>query len=293
MPEIKFLSHKDIDKQRWDACVAADTHAPVYGFSWYLDAICEGKWDALVLGDYKVVFPLPRKRKFGLNLVYQPFFCQQLGLFGKEAEKASLDDFLSRIPKKFVKVHLQLQWRGVFSKNLKSRVNFVLNLNKPYSELYEKFSADGKKNLRKCENAGLNYTQHTDFNSVIALYRKVWGPLNPHVKDKHYQNFANACKNALEHNQLICVKAHVADEYLGDAIFLRSGYYLHYVCAAPTEAGRKVGVMHGIINEMVKVFANQPMALDFEGSENPAVAQFYLKFSPQQCNYLLFGRSIV
>lgn len=293
MPEIKFITHKEIDKKRWDACIAADVRATIYGFSWYLDAIAEGKWDALVLGDYEVVFPLPWKRKFGLKVVYQPFFCQQLGLFGKEAAKANLDDFLNRIPKKFAKVHLQLQWRGSFSKELKSRVNFVLKLDKSYPELYDQFSADGKKNVRKCENAGVHYTQHTDYNAVIALYRKIWGPLNPHVMEKHYQNFANACKSALEQKRLICIKARAGDEYLGDAIFLHSGYYLHYVCAAPTEAGRRVGVMHGIINEMVKQFAHQPMALDFEGSENAAVAQFYQKFSPQQLNYLVFNRRII
>ena len=54
---IHYIQHKDIDFEKWDACVANSFNRLIYGFSWYLDVVCDD-WDALVLNDYEAVFPL-------------------------------------------------------------------------------------------------------------------------------------------------------------------------------------------------------------------------------------------
>jgi hypothetical protein len=49
---------------------------------WHLDRTAV-VWDALVWGDYEFVMPLPVRKKWGIQYVYQPLFCQQLGIFPK------------------------------------------------------------------------------------------------------------------------------------------------------------------------------------------------------------------
>ena len=34
---LKFLSHQEIDFEKWDYCVEATEHPQPYGFSWYLN----------------------------------------------------------------------------------------------------------------------------------------------------------------------------------------------------------------------------------------------------------------
>ena len=77
---VRLLKRSQIDVVKWDETVRGHSVHFVYGYSWYLDA--QGEWEALVYGDYEVVLPLPKKRKFVFTFYYNPWFCQQLGFFG-------------------------------------------------------------------------------------------------------------------------------------------------------------------------------------------------------------------
>lgn len=290
MAGIKYYKNKDIDFIQWDNCIDNTKDAPIYGYSWYLDSIADGKWDAIIVGNYEAVFPLPFKRKFGIPIVYQPFFCQQLGLFGLNNADYDLEEILKEIPVKFLKVYLQLRNTKTSGKKWIQRTNYVLELHASYLALAQAFSPDCKKNLRKIEKADIRFVTDEDYEPVIDLYRIIWGPLNPHVKEKHYQLFSKACNAASIHKRLICIHAFQGNIILGRAIFFRSNDYLHYVCAAPTLAGRSVGIMHGIINCVIEKYADSPYKLDFEGSENESVALFYRKFNPKEEKYLVFTK---
>jgi hypothetical protein len=81
MNTLIFHKNKTIDRKKWDDCIANSHNSLLYAYAWYLDIVAEN-WDAIVLGDYDAVMPLPYNRKlFGLKQVYQPFFAQQLGVF--------------------------------------------------------------------------------------------------------------------------------------------------------------------------------------------------------------------
>jgi hypothetical protein len=78
--EIKHLAHIEIDRQKWDACILNACNSLVYAESWYLD-IVSPNWEALILGDYEYVMPLPVKKKFGVSFLVQPPLTQQFGIF--------------------------------------------------------------------------------------------------------------------------------------------------------------------------------------------------------------------
>lgn len=290
MARIVYIKHKAIDMAAWDACIARSRRPLVYAGSAYLNAICNQGWDALVYGDYEAVFPLPVKRKWGVSLVYQPFFCQQLGLFAPEDFALGYADFLRAIPRKFLKTGLHLNPAFPLPENVRLRCNLLLNLQKPYHQIYEGYNADARKNLRKCSEAGITVEQCVDFAAAVSLYREVWGPLNPVLKEKHYQSFTEACESLQSSFEAICLRASIGDKVIAYAIFLHSPRYLHYVCAAPNAEGRKLGVMHAIINHVAETHAGQNLFLDFEGSEIPEVAAFYRKFGPLEERYGVFSR---
>jgi hypothetical protein len=290
MAGIKYIRHKNIDLAAWDACIARSCRPLVYAGTTYLNAICNQQWDALVYGDYEAVFPLPVKRKWGIPLIYQPFFCQQLGLFAPEDFAFGYADFLRVIPRKFLKTGLHLNPAFTLPENVRLRCNLLLNLQKPYHQIYEGYNADARKNLRKCTEAGITVDTCDDFAAAVSLYREVWGPLNPVLTEQHYQSFYNACMALQMRAETICLRACLGDEVLAYAIFLRSPQYLHYVCAAPTAAGRKLGVMHAVIDHVAESYAGQNLYLDFEGSEIPDVAAFYRKFGATEERYGVFRR---
>jgi len=293
MDGIRYIRHNAIDMAAWDACISRSSRPLVYAGSTYLNAICNHSWDALVCGNYEAVFPLPVKRKWGVPMVYQPFFCQQLGLFAPKDFALGYSDFLKAIPRKFLKVTLQLNPSFTLPDGIGKRCNMLLDLNRSYEVIHDAYNADARKNLRKCSDAEILVEPCGDIHAAVSLYKQVWGKLNPVIKDQHYRNFENACLALQSSSEAICFKAYIDDKVLAYAIFLRSPNYLHYVCAAPTAEGRKLGVMHAVIDCIAKTHSAQNLYLDFEGSEIPEVAAFYRKFGPLEESYGTFHRSVM
>jgi len=103
MFDIRYISRKDIDIDKYDACIDFSVNARIYAFSWYLDIVAED-WDVLVLDDYKAVTPLPKRKKYFIQYIYQPAWVQQLGVFSKEnIDETFVRSFVKAIPNKFRK----------------------------------------------------------------------------------------------------------------------------------------------------------------------------------------------
>jgi hypothetical protein len=95
---LKYLKRNDIDPVLWNACIESNEYYIPYARFEYLDALCNGSWGALVKGRYEAVFPLPYRKKWGLiPYVYQPVFCQQLGVFGNPGNLTT-NDFIRKDP---------------------------------------------------------------------------------------------------------------------------------------------------------------------------------------------------
>ena len=76
----RIISNEEIDRKKWDDSLLNFPCSLIYSQSFYLDAMC--KWDALVVGDYEALMPLPNRKKWKINYLYQPAFTQQLGIIG-------------------------------------------------------------------------------------------------------------------------------------------------------------------------------------------------------------------
>ena len=153
---IRFLSHRQIDKAKWDACMQQAGNGQIYGCSWYLDVVCPA-WDALVADDYAAVMPLTRGRKFLMDYVYPPFFCQQLGVFtAGDAGKAPAI-FLPALPSaiRFVEMNLNAANHEIPDNyRAKSNLNYVLDVSKSYEEIRKGYSENHERNIRKSAKNG-------------------------------------------------------------------------------------------------------------------------------------------
>jgi hypothetical protein len=301
---IQYVDHHQIDPTKWDSAILRSPHPLAYGLFEYLNAVCESQWDALIYNDYEAVFPLPFKKKFGIKYLVQPVFCQQLGAFGSNVN-VSTHHFLSAIPKRFLRVRLQLnpyfdqtneiesiqtKPAGIIasSRKLTTKTNMTIQLSQPLD-----YNKDCKKNLHRLAELPIEYKINAiSIRDAIDTYRKAWGKQNPEIGDEHYQLFANACTEKLS----FTVTAHHQKEgdLLGAAIFLitpeNTKRSLHYVCAGPTEAGKSIGVMHGIIDFILNRYKGENMLFDFEGSSIASVASFYKKFGAIEEPFFCFNR---
>lgn len=213
--KIEYIRHKDIDKLKWDDCVkSCKNHLP-YCYSWYLDIVSPG-WDALISNEYKKIFPLTFRTKARISYLFQPFFTQQLGLFGNNVSNEVLEEFLNAIPKKFKFIEINLNtFCGLNTKDFKAnlKLTHLINLNRNYVGISSEYNDNTKRNIRKAEKESLQFVENGNVNSLIGLFKSNIGKqielksgdyklleslLNASVKNKTGQVYeALDCENNL------------------------------------------------------------------------------------------------
>lgn len=285
--KIRYIKHQQIDHGKWDRAIDNSIAPLIYAYAWYLDGITGRQWDGLVYGDYEAVFPLPWKRKYFLKYIYQPYFCQQLGMFAKKGFRLSNADFIRKIPKVFILIDLQLNlYAG--NNNLEGRLknNYRLDLNVPYAELYKNYSQDVRNNLKKIEKSGVKFVIDISLDKVIEINRNAWGEMNPGIREHHYQQFRDNCVRAKERGALLTIGAMLDNELIGAALLFKTPGNLFYVISGKTDIGKRTGIMNGIVNKVIEMHAQSAITLDFEGSEIEGVAYFYKKFGSTSFPYM-------
>jgi hypothetical protein len=284
--QIKYLQHKEVDKVKWDACITNATNGLIYPYSFYLDCMTK-HWDALVLDDYLAVMPLTWNKKYGFHYLYQPAFTASLGVFGKNLTKEMIDDFIKSIPSKFKLIEISLNSGNIFdvSKSFSLlRSNYILQLNKPYEELYKAYRDNHKRNITKAFQAGSKVSKEVAVDEIIRLNK---GQLQ-HIdgtKSEDYRNFKKLYELLKDKQQAKTYAIVEKNKILASAVFLFSHNRAYYIMVGNHPDGKIIGASPALIDAFIKDHSNQNLILDFEGSDIRNLAFFYSGFGATEENY--------
>jgi hypothetical protein len=293
--KIQYLKHHEIDLKQWNNSIEKSYNGLVYAYSFYLDAMSDKCWDALIYGDYESVFPLVWKQKYGFKYLYQPYFVQQLGLFSKHKITTEfLDTFIQAIPSKFRLWNFHLNSENISFNNGISFINrttYQIDLNQDYINIYDNYNSDAKKNIAKSTQTGFETKEKNDLNLVANTFFDAYGEHYPN--HNHLKKQIIACMvDALKLNKGFSRSIHGTDGTLWSVgFFFISNGIIHYAIAAPTEEGKKNAATHLLIDEVIKEFSGQKLIFDFEGSDIKSVAYFYSKFGSVPKYYLQIKRN--
>jgi hypothetical protein len=290
MTDIRYYRHKDIDLLKWDKAIDKSYNGLIYAYSFMLNNMAGKRWDALIMGDYEAVFPLAWNRKFGFAYLYQPYLCQQLGLFSSDKISTELlQEFMEAIPRRFRYWKFHLNAHNLFfhpKMSFVNRTTYQISLQHHYTDIYDHYNADAKKNLAKSALAGFDVRKDIEVNLVVECFKKAYGSFYPN-DDRLFQRIVACEKDAIR-----LQKGFTRGIYGRDGILWCAGFFfiargmIHYAMAAPTEEGKKYGATHILIDEVLKEFANTDLIFDFEGSDIQSVAYFYSKFGSKPVYYL-------
>jgi hypothetical protein len=288
---IRYLENKNIDRTKWDLCIARSVNTLVYARSWCLDIASPG-WDALVDDDYESVFPLPNRSKFGIRYIYQPYFVQQLGIFsGHRLTPELTQRFLDAIPPKFrfAEIHLNTFNKadpGSFT--VVPRVNLELDLINLYDNLAAGYDQNTRRNVRKAIAANLTIQRKVEPDELIALFRDNYGKREGKLNFSHYNVIRQLMAYALKNTFSTAVGVYENERDLcAGAFFLKEPSRVIFLFAASNEAARQNGAMFLLVDSFIREHAGQAVTLDFEGSNDPNVARFYKGFGARECTYQL------
>ncbi|MBL0356891.1 MAG: hypothetical protein IPP72_08345 [Chitinophagaceae bacterium] len=285
---IEYVPYQHIDKEKWDACIAAAGNGLIYATSIYLDSMAEN-WDALVLDNYETVMPLTWGKKYNIHYLYQPFFTASLGVFGKKIDAALLNDFLQAIPAKFKYWDIYLNNGNYFQlENFKlyERMNYILPLNEQYEKLSEQFRDNIKRNIRKSEKLNCLVQKDIPVDEVIAL------------ATEQSQAFSSLSKDDFDRFKKLYQQLHQQQRAVTYGVYTSSGqlvasgvffFYLqraYYILVGNHPNSKAVGASHALINAFIKDHAGNAIVLDFEGSDISSLAFFYSSFGASEEKYV-------
>ena len=292
--KFQYITYDDIDEEAWDTCMKNAVNGTVYGYSWVLSALAE-RWDAVVLGDYEAVMPLPWNQKMGVRSIYPPILAQQLGVFStKQLNQSVFEAFLQEIPKSFHNIILPLNAHNNFvTKGFEKTAypNYILNLNKEYEVLRKGYNQNTKRNLKKSKQAKLQVMTNIEPIVCVEMFKQHKG----NELRLHHRFFENVLKIMYQsiHRGLGQVLG-VFDErnqLCAAGFFVSVNNRIYNLFPTTNTYGREHGAMFMLVDHLIQENELTEQVFDFEGSKIEGVARFYKGFGAVKTEYWHIGRT--
>lgn len=288
---IRYIKNHFIDKAKYDHCVRRDVSKIVYGYSWYLNTVCDN-WDALILNDYDAVWPLPYRYKWGVKYFYRPSAVQQLGIFSKKTLSSdTVIKFITKLKKecKFAEVYLQEDQVDTLIDiqkiHLTPNVNLLVDLSTTYSQIYEKYNSNTRRSITKASKNSLQLFENDGPPVLLNLFKENRGA-GLEVPNDFYQVMEKIMYQCLHTNmgKLWTVYGQ-GNQVVSGAFFVENEGRSTFLFSGINEEGKKLGAMHHLINEYIIFNSEKLDWLDFEGSNNENLARFYKGFGAEERSY--------
>ncbi len=287
---IKYYPHKNIDKEKWDNCIAHSANEFIYAYSWYLDRVIPG-WDAIIQDDYRSVMPVTRSVRMGIKYIYPPLFTQQLGIFSPELPSEKLvQEYLSLVLSKYKFARIQLNEYNPVQEELDFNVrhnnNHEIDLSFSYDELYEKYNRNCKRNIKKAENCGLEIRSDISAEAFVAFVKDNLEEQLKQLKRKDYQKLVNLT-DCLMHRETGELYGCYSSEGVlcGVALFLITKSRCIFSVCASSDFGKQCQAMYLLVNNQIRKYAGSKKIFDFSGSNIPGIAYFNSTFGSEIRHY--------
>jgi hypothetical protein len=289
--QLNFIHSNSINRIKWDEVLLKMPNSLPYAASWYLDAVTNDSWDALIADDYSFIMPLPSKKKAGIKYLPTPLFIQQLGIFGLYPCTENIcEKFIKQIVANYKFIEFNFNHFNLVTEkpeySLKERCNMLLKLPVERALISINYSENTKRNIQKSEKHNLRFGT-TSIRSIINLFKdhkesslQNWKLDNYNVLERLYnmsalRGYGKAYGMYHPDGQLLCGAFFM--EWNNRAIFLFSGN---------SELGMQTGAMSALIDSYIRDCPSKIDTLDFEGSDNQGLKRFYQSFGANEANYV-------
>ena len=284
--KIDYVHRKGIDDERWNRVIASSRHETVYAHSWYLDA-CADHWGALIMGDYQWVMPLAFRRRMGIRYLYQPRFCQQLGVYSeRDVDGATLGLFLNEMNRNFKLGDYALNEGNLLENDPVYKVtdstNYTLQLDPAYESISRRYTTNCRRNVKKASDADLIFSDQIPVEEVVLLKKE-----HDHMAQSgsHYRHLVHMFGGLLEGGHLKSCGIKLDGVLCAGALIAYSTKRMHYLLSVSSQAGRENKGMFLVIDQIIRMHAGNPVCMDFEGSNIPTIARFFRGFGAQPRKY--------
>ncbi|WP_336689034.1 MULTISPECIES: hypothetical protein [unclassified Chryseobacterium] len=275
------MKYNEIDFEKYSKCLENSAQRKYSATKDFLDITSGKQWELLVYNDYEAVMPVPFVKKIGFKIVINPKLCQQLGIFSNIDDVKINDLFLSFLEKKYNIWYYGFNDKNTFSKLLKRRKNFLIYPDN-YEIVRQKYSPKRKRKLRLDDDVlqKSEVREVSIFNAWEFISKNLIGAKNEKDKNNFLQIFTD-----LEKAGYLKLKAF----FYGTAIINLIAVYsddktIALLGTFNDKDHVKLSGSSFIIDDVIRENI-QTKIFDFEGSDIPAIEEFFRGFRPELKSY--------
>jgi hypothetical protein len=277
---IVYHKNNEIDREQWDNCIKNSPGNKPYAYSWYLDIMAPG-WQALVDDDYDSVFPVPGFYRFGIQYIATPVFLQQLGAFSPDKPSSTaIVEFLDYLPDFFKFIDLCIAQKIETARyKIYEKVNFELDLSKPYEIISKNFSVHCRRNIEASYRKKPELVYDITPDEIIDLFVQNKGKDIIGIKARDYERLKNLMNFCLINKKGRLIGVRETRRKLIFGIFLvevHGNKTILFVVNTQRSRERRIGYF--VVNELIKNYSSTRNVLDFAGSSIASVASFIESF---------------
>lgn len=303
LPKPILLSRQQIDARAWDNHIHHSRQCVIYALSWYLDTVCE-QWSALVwpsATNFSIVMPLPVRCRFGQRIVYQPLFCQYLGIFSRrDLTQAQCGALLEAL-----KVHFPYISSYAFNpenaavarklglKGFQIEVfrTHWLRLNRPYTELVKGYSKDRRVNLKQGLKTDWETIESADFDPLIKLFAENHAAGVGKIQADAYQTLTELGAALIKNTTSRLIYARKGSQVHAGIVLARYCGRVIYLFNAADKTGRKGNARTVMLDAYFRGNAGTELIFDFESPSKESIAGYYAGFGVTEMSFYRIRRN--
>jgi len=285
---IKLIKRKKLDVAKYDDCIANSIQSNIFGYSWYLDIVCDN-WSVFVLNDYEAVMPIPWRRKYFIKYTYQPFWTIQLGIYSKEIEDE--DEFLIELFGEFKYVNLRMNFKNSFSMFDKychektiQEISFVGN---SYERILKSYNRNRKRELKKAQQSELSEHWNESPKLLIDLFRDNVGKRVSKIDEKEYMKLFELMHRCISKGvgEFLTIRDK-NNKLVSGAFFLKDNdKVIELVCSSDFK-NRENGANTFMNDRAIFKYSSQFKIFNFGGSSMENIAKYYRSFGGENKYYM-------
>ena len=274
---IQIVNNKELDKVIWDKKICSSDSPSFFMLSWVLD-ILHPNWDALVYLNYEAFMPIPKAKKIGLTYVFQPKFIRSLSIFNKNEDHRLAIIAIFRETYSLVNINLDFELKesnsnGVFQK-----------LSIPCSRelLHNAYSKNAIRVISKLD-VEIEYKLIYDAGTFINFFKNIKNIKS--LKSNSYVKLHQLISETLKRENGKLIAAFYNGEMIACGFFIFFQKQVYFLKGTVNKIGREKGAFYGLIDHVLQSLLGNFEQLDFVGSNDKGVANFYRKFGAQDFHY--------